>query len=475
MNDYDNEKERHHCGIAGDAWTGTFSGKVSDFLRLMLSEDVTYVNRKSCQSLNTPIMSLCPMYAAYTLLYRIKGSTCLVHGPIGCSMNRNIVSFLGGEIQYLAPEICDPSEHKAYTTNINEQDIIFGGEEKLFDAIVEITNRISPKVIWVFRTCPTSITGDDVTSVAARAQKKTGCTVKGINCEGLKNADWRKGYSLAYEKLLEMVKEPELKNDAVNIINMASVTRADMNEFDRVFSQMDIAPRYMPYYSSIDEIEKAAESSFNAVICGSGGNFFAGMMKEKFNMDYVSGLQPLGIGESRKWFGSIAEIAGKGKKVVSDEADSARREIEKYKELLNGKRAFIAGGAERVLAVLNFCIETGMKPIGISLYHCEKNTAFRLKEITDEYGADFQIFAGQNLHEQEMFLKETKVDLFLGNRMVNNRIIALNVPSMPLNNYGSTGPHLGFKGALSFASQMAKAVMSPRALILDKLAEYLNE
>ncbi len=450
------ESENSACSLTK---TNSFCATADIFFEKARNLNDNLTDISSCSSLNSPLVSLCPMYAAYTMLYRIRGGACLVHGPAGCSMHRNVSSFLYNDISSISPELCNPFENRAFTTRITEEDIVFGAEEKLFRAIKEIATRVNPEVIWVFRTCSTAITGDDTASVAKRAEKKTGIKIIPINCEGIKGLNWKQGYHSAYKELIAITEKQEKIPKSANVINMASITKNDMCEIRRVLSGAGISARFLPYYSSIAEVRQSSSAYINAVLCGSGGMFYARMMKERFGTCYVSGLQPIGITESRRWFLEIAEKSECDKQSfqwIKDEAESSMEEFEAISKRVKNKRVFISGGAPRVLSILKFCIELGMKPAGIALYHYDSDETAELEEMLNKSGENPWIFTGQNYIEQENFLCENRPDIFIGNRMVKNKILSLNIPTLSINAYGATETHLGFRGALSLARQIEK-------------------
>ena len=51
---------------------------------------------------------------------------------------------------------------------MQEEEIIFGGEKKLKQAIQEAYDTFNPKAIAVFATCPVGLIGDDVHAVAGK-------------------------------------------------------------------------------------------------------------------------------------------------------------------------------------------------------------------------------------------------------------------------------------------------------------------
>lgn len=72
-----------------------------------------------------------------------------------------------------------------FTTDMQEEDIVFGGEKKLKACIQEAYDLFKPKAISIFSTCPVGLIGD--TYVVAREMKeKLGINVFAFSCEGYK-------------------------------------------------------------------------------------------------------------------------------------------------------------------------------------------------------------------------------------------------------------------------------------------------
>ena len=89
----------------------------------------------------------------------------ITHGPIGCGF----YSWLTRRNQ-TRPESPEDENYIPYcfSTDMQEDNIIFGGEKKLRAAIQEAYDLFHPKSIAVFSTCPVGLIGDDVHAVAPR-------------------------------------------------------------------------------------------------------------------------------------------------------------------------------------------------------------------------------------------------------------------------------------------------------------------
>ena len=71
-----------------------------------------------------------------------------------------------------------------FTTDLSENDIIFGGEKKLYKAILEVKQRYQPAAVFVYNTCVTALIGDDLEAVCQKAAERTGIPVVPINSPG---------------------------------------------------------------------------------------------------------------------------------------------------------------------------------------------------------------------------------------------------------------------------------------------------
>jgi nitrogenase molybdenum-iron protein alpha chain len=119
----------------------------------------------------------------------MKDVMVITHGPVGCAyfswdMNRSDI----GKIEQPA------FRSHCFSTDINEKDIIFGGEDKLALAIEEAVNLYHPEAIVVCATCPVGLIGDDIDNVVRLAEKRFGIPVIAFSCEGFKLVP---GYKIA--------------------------------------------------------------------------------------------------------------------------------------------------------------------------------------------------------------------------------------------------------------------------------------
>jgi len=83
----------------------------------------------------------------------------ITHGPIGCGY----YSWLTRRNQ-TRPPTPEDANYMTYSlsTDMQESEIVFGGEKKLAKAIDEAFELFHPKAIAVHATCPVGLIGDDI-------------------------------------------------------------------------------------------------------------------------------------------------------------------------------------------------------------------------------------------------------------------------------------------------------------------------
>src|SRR6056297_3197656 len=96
----------------------------------------------------------CVFCGSRVVLYPIADALHLIHGPIGCAAYTwDIRGALSS----------GPQLHRlSFSTDLQERDVIYGGEKKLYRALTELIERHAPKAAFVYCTCIVGLIGDDV-------------------------------------------------------------------------------------------------------------------------------------------------------------------------------------------------------------------------------------------------------------------------------------------------------------------------
>ena len=153
----------------------------------------------------------CVFCGSRVVLYPIADALHLIHGPIGCaSYTWDIRGALSS----------GPQLHRmSFSTDLQERDIIFGGENKLYQALVKLIDTCHPNAAFVYATCIIGIIGDDIDSVCRRVSEEKGIPVLPVHSEGFKGTK-KDGYKAACEALAQLVGTESIENTGKYSLNI---------------------------------------------------------------------------------------------------------------------------------------------------------------------------------------------------------------------------------------------------------------
>jgi len=155
----------------------------------------------------------CAFDRAKIALQPIADVVHLVHGPIACEGN----SWDNWHSGSSGPQIY----RTGFTTEINELDVIYGGEKRLFKSIREVLEKYDPPAVFVYQTCVPALVGDDIEVDGKRATEMFGKPIIPINAPGFAGTK-NLGNKLGAEALLNYVigtREPAFTTPCdINII-----------------------------------------------------------------------------------------------------------------------------------------------------------------------------------------------------------------------------------------------------------------
>src|SRR5271169_5041560 len=111
----------------------------------------------------------CVFCGSRVVLYPIAEAVHLVHGPIGCAA---YTWDIRGSLS------SGPQLHRnSFSTDLQELDVIYGGEKKLYHALIELIERYAPRAAFIYSTCIVGLIGDDVNAICKRVAAEKGIPV----------------------------------------------------------------------------------------------------------------------------------------------------------------------------------------------------------------------------------------------------------------------------------------------------------
>ncbi len=440
----------------------------------------------------------------------------ITHGPIGCGF----YSWLTRRNQ--TDPSTTPDGHNfmpyCFSTDMQDEQIIFGGEKKLKQAIQEAYDNFHPKAIAVFSTCPVGLIGDDVHSVCRDMKEKLGINIFGFSCEGYKGVSQSAGHHIANNQIFkhvigtkDTVKEGEYKINLLGEYNIGG----DAFEIERIFEECGITLNAtFSGNSSIDGFASAHTADLNLIMCHRSINYVAEMMEKKYGLPWIK-VNFIGAQATAKSLRKIAKYFGEQKLIDRVEAviakempavEAAQAEIRPRTE---GKRAMLFVGGSRAHHYQELFAELGMKTLsaGYEFAHRddyegrkvmpsikvdadsrnieeleverdpEKYRARKSPEDMDKLrscGLEFSGYEGMmpkmkngalviddiTQYEADMMIETFKPDIYCAGIKEKYAVQKHGIPMKQLHSYDYGGPYAGFKGAVNFYKDIERMVNS---------------
>ncbi len=435
----------------------------------------------------------------------------LVHGPIGCSF----YAWLTRRNQTDAGVDGDNFMPYCFSTDMQDDNIVFGGEKKLKEAIQEVYDLFHPKAIGVFSTCPVGLIGDDVHAVSREMKAKFGdCNVFGFSCEGYKGVSQSAGHHIANNQLFKHVvglddTKPEGKFN-INLLGEYNIG-GDGFEIDRLFKLCGITVVCtFSGNSTMGAFERSHTADLNLVMCHRSINYMAEMLETKYGIPWmkVNFIGAESTAKALRKVGAFFEDEGliaKIEEVIAAELPAVKAIIDDIRPRTTGKLAMIFVGGSRAHHYQELFNELGMTTVsaGYEFGHRDdyegrkvlptikvdadsrnieelkveadpekfKPRASELKleelnakglEVSDYRGmmpdmADQSLVVDDISHwETEKLIEFYKPDIFCAGIKEKYVVQKSGIPLKQLHSYDYGGPYAGFKGAVNFYTDIDK-------------------
>ena len=420
----------------------------------------------------------CQLNLSLAILNTIRNAVIVVHGPIGCGGGSLSMAGVNKGFQKLR----DPNAKGVIwlNTNLDDNDVVNGGEEKLRQAVLYAEREFRPEAIIVVNSCVPAIIGDDIDSILEDLQKQVNAKIVPVHCEGFKTKIMASAYDsvyhgilrnlvdrpeeeekVVYEDELEVIKEKYRKSRTVNILNVSSMSRQDEEELIRLVKALGLEVRIYPCYASPDDFAYVGEAALNVSICATHDDYFVEHIKEKYGIPFVLRSIPIGIKNTNQWIMDIASFFGleeKANKLIEVETKELKEALEPFKEQLKGKRVFLGGGEIRILSTAELLQSMGMEVIGLKGYHYDRFAEPLLDMIENNENIVFNVATGQPF-EQANLLNRLKPDLYIGHIGTNGYTAKQGFPIFPL--FGQSSIYMGYQGAYEIVRKIARVLRNP--------------
>jgi nitrogenase molybdenum-cofactor synthesis protein NifE len=400
----------------------------------------------------------CVFCGARVVLNPITDAVHLVHGPIGCASYTWDIrgSLSSGADLY----------RFSFSTDLKEQDVIFGGEKKLALAIDELVAKYRPELIFVYSTCIVGVIGDDLEAVCKVAAARHGIEVIPVQSSGFignKSA----GYRAACDAMLRLISPgadtPAQKPKSINYLgdfNLAGEVWIINKYLRQAGLEVNVA---FTGDASYKTLKTATRASLNIVQCAGSMFYLARQMEERYNIPYLN-ISFLGIEDTSESLRKIArffadrEVMARVEALIDRETAAIQPEISRYREKLAGKKAAIyVGGGFKAISLIKQFREIGIDVVMIGTQTGRKEEYDTINDLVDEGTV---ILDDANPAELERFMTERGAHLLVGG--VKERPLAYKLGIAFIDhNHDRKHPLSGYAGALNFAREVYSTVCSP--------------
>jgi nitrogenase molybdenum-iron protein alpha chain len=440
----------------------------------------------------------------------------ITHGPVGCGF----YSWLTRRNQTDPDTTADGHNFMPYcfTTDMQDEEIIFGGEKKLALAIQEAYDNFHPKAIAVFSTCPVGLIGDDVHTVCRKMKEKLGINIFGFSCEGYKGVSQSAGHHIANNGIFTHVvgTDDTIKagNFKINLLGEYNIG-GDAFEIERLIELCGFT--LISTYSgnsSIDFFANSHTADLNLIMCHRSINYVAEMMEKKYGVPWIK-INFIGAAATAKSLRKMAayfedeELMARVEAVIAAELPEVEKAAQAIRPRTEGKRAMLFVGGSRAHHYQELFAELGMKTLsaGYEFAHrddyegrrvlpdikvdADSRNIQELKVEADpekfnprksteavkaleEKGLEFSGYDGMmpemdegalviddiSQHETEKMIALFKPDIFCAGIKEKYTVQKHGIPLKQLHSYDYGGPYAGFKGAINFYEEIDRMVNS---------------
>lgn len=403
----------------------------------------------------------CQQINSMAALMSFEDAVFIAHSPQGCVGCTSLATdmYRVGQEHRGIKLIRNP---RIIVTNIDQKDVIYGGEKKLKEAIEDAQERYSPKVIFIFTSCASGIIGDDIDGITGEMQEETDTLLIPIHCEGFKSKICASGFDTAFisisKYILKEEKQPKEKG-LINLFAPVSISYKDQKEMERMLGLLGMKANYIPFYSSLDKIRKIPKAEGSTSICKVFADEFMKELEHTYDIPYSHTVMPIGVRNTDKWFRGVAAIVGKEKEAedyIEKEHQRVLPLIEKIKERLQGKRVFICGGTGRSFAAAALIDDFGMELVGLETPTYDRDAQMDIEYLNGIHQEFVVDIANMQPFEQVNLVKRLKPDVFIG---VPTWAARLGIPTTHV--LDMKRPTMGYDGILYLGEKIADQVENP--------------
>jgi len=400
----------------------------------------------------------CAFEGAQISLFPYADAAHLVHGPMTC---------LGSSWETRTTGTSWPGRdltQMGFTTDISLNDVVFGGEQKVTEAIDYIMAHYAPEAVFVYATCVTAMIGDDLDLVCRQSAEKHGVPVIPVHAPGFvgsKNLGSRLGGEAALAYLIGTKEPAQTTPFDINLIGEYNVT-GDMWQYTPLLEELGI--RVLSTLSGdgrVAQIRTAHRARLNVLVCAKSLVSLTRKMEERYGIPSIS-LSFYGKRDTSKGLLAIAEalqdagLIERTRQLIAREEATLETRLAPYQAFFKGKKAVLNTGGNKTWSIAAALQDLGIEVVATAVKKATEDDREKARQYLGERGV-LMMNPGT---EQAKIIDETGADLLLaGGRSlytaIKKGIAFADVNQEKKKSYG------GYAGLLNLAEDLKNVLENP--------------
>jgi nitrogenase molybdenum-iron protein alpha chain len=379
-----------------------WDGKASELIRQSAYDERSLKKHGGCQGpglgckmceLKSPLNqeTMCSNAIVQCQVGNLTDCVLIDHSPIGCSGENakfNLSMHVG-----LSRRGKSLQNTLNISTNLMEQDMVFGASDKLRRTIRDAQKRFHPRAIFIGMACATAIIGEDIDSIAEEMEPEIGIPIIPLHCEGFRSKHWSTGFDVAFHGVLRQIVNRHPQKKQKDLLNIVALWGTDY--FTDLLKPIGLRVNYLLDCASFDEIRQASEAVATATFCDTLGGYMATALEESFGVPQIDAPQPYGINGTDEWLRAIAKVVGKEEETERYIAGEHQRIASKLSELrkyFKGKYGIVMTGSAYAHGLITVLAELGIGHDAALVFHHDPvydgggKHQDTLKELVENYG-----------------------------------------------------------------------------------------
>jgi nitrogenase molybdenum-iron protein alpha chain len=305
-------------------------------------------------------------------------------------------------------------------------------------------------------------------------EEELGYSIAPIYCEGFKSRIWSSGFDAGFHGVLRKLVKPATKRqeDLINIFNFEGT-----DTFTPLLGRLNLRVNYLLPLASLEQVETISEAVCSTTICETLSMYVSAVLEEKYGVPEIKAPSPYGIDWTNLWLREIGRVTGReelAEKVIREEEEKYRPEIEELKVKLSGKKVYVISGDSFAHNLANIGKSLGLEVVGATSLHHDLHTdnpesVNTLSALVENHG-DIQNFSVCNLQPYQVIkiLLRLKPDVLVcrhgGLTPLGSKI------GIPAIFEGDANYSIGYEGVVRMGRRILEALRTKR--LVDNIMRH---